>query len=260
MEFIQIFFLAFLQGLTEFLPISSSGHLIILPSIFGWEDQGLAFDIAVHWGSLIAVFLYFKEDLFFIFSGLLKRHDESQRLFINIIIASIPLGLAGLLFGNYIENNFRLPLLIAFTTAFFGIFLWASDILGKKNITGLNLSSSIALLIGVGQALALVPGTSRSGITIAFALLLGLDRIHALKFSFLLSIPAICMAVIWQSFSFFKQGVIIPWGSFLIGLTVSAFTAYFVIHFFLKFFERIGLVFFAIYRLFLAGIIFIFFI
>ncbi len=260
MDIFQVFFLSFLQGIVEFLPISSSGHLIIFPAIFGWKDQGLIFDIAVHLGSLIAVLVYFNRELYSMFFGFFNNNNQDKKILINIIISSIPLGLAGLLFGNIIENNLRFPLLIASSTAFFGLILWLSDCFGKRNVNGLNISWKIALLIGLGQAIALIPGTSRSGITIAFALIFGMNRANAVKFSFLLSIPAIGMAVVWQLINISSQGVFVPWNMFFLSGAISGLTAYIVIHFFLRFIERISMLFFAIYRLILASLIFFIFI
>ena len=260
MDIFQVFFLSFLQGIVEFLPISSSGHLIILPAIFGWKDQGLVFDIAVHLGSLIAVLAYFNKELYSMISGCLNNNYKDKEILINIIIASIPLGLAGLFFGKFIEANFRFPILIASSTAFFGLILWLSDYFGKRNVNGFNISWKIALLIGLGQAIALIPGTSRSGITIAFALILGMSRVNAVKFSFLLSIPAIGMAVVWQLINISSQEVLFSWDTFLLSGAISGLTAYVVIHFFLRFIERIRMVFFAVYRFILASIILFIFI
>ncbi|MEY8241475.1 MAG: undecaprenyl-diphosphate phosphatase, partial [Cycloclasticus sp.] len=199
MDFVQIIALGLLQGLTEFLPVSSSAHLILLPLLLGWEDQGLAFDVAVHVGTLLAVVTYFRHDLSRLIVGWLasllrRQHTQDSRLAWLIIIGTIPVGLVGLLLGDWIELYLRSPLVIALATIIFGLLLWWADAKGVQLRDQQQLTAKDALIIGLYQVLALVPGTSRSGITMTGALLLGLTRDAAARFSFLLSVPLIFLA------------------------------------------------------------------
>lgn len=199
MDTVQVVFLAIIQGLTEFLPISSSAHLILPSALLGWEDQGLAFDVAVHVGSLLAVLTYFRKDIRLLIVCWCRsltggQQTPESRLGWQIILATIPAGLAGLFLGDLIELHLRSIAVIAFTTIVFGILLGLSDkfSLRAKNLHQFTWRS--ALIVGCAQALALIPGTSRSGITITAALALGFDRIAAARFSFLLAIPVIVLS------------------------------------------------------------------
>ncbi len=259
-ETVQLALLAVLQGLTEFLPVSSSGHLILPAALLGWQDQGLAFDVAVHVGSLLAVVIYFRSDLkimaadwFLSFRG---QHTEYSRLSWLVILGTIPAGLAGLIFNDFIEVNLRSSEVIAFATIGFGVLLGLADYLGKRSQTIELLSWRGALYIGIAQALALIPGTSRSGITITMALALGFTRTAAARFSFLLSIPLIMLSGGYKSLELIGQSNV-DWGLLLMGVVVSAVTAGLCIHWFLKLVDRIGMMPFVIYRLLLGGLILI---
>lgn len=167
MSWWQSVVLALLQGLTEFLPISSSGHLVLVPVIAGWPDQGLAFDVAVHFGTLAAVLLYFRRDLFAMGSGWVRQvggggANADSRLAWAVIAGTVPLVVAGLLGHDWIETNLRSALVIAAATAGFGVVLWLADALGSHRRDEHTLSLADALLIGLAQVLALIPGTSRS--------------------------------------------------------------------------------------------------
>jgi undecaprenyl-diphosphatase len=255
MELTHAIVLAILQGLTEFLPISSSGHLILVPALLGWEDQGLAFDIAVHFGSLIAVVSYFRADIFAMAKAVTQPSDPNAQLAWKIVIATIPLGLAGLIFADFVEANLRSPMIIATTTAVFGIALWVADRAGRRSGTEYTMGWRIAIGIGLAQVLALIPGTSRSGITMTAALALGLNREAAGRFSFLLSIPAILMASGWQSLNLIGADLVIDWGQLLVASTVSAVVAFVTIALFLKLISRMGMAWFAVYRILLAAVI-----
>ncbi|MGB0865046.1 MAG: undecaprenyl-diphosphate phosphatase, partial [Granulosicoccaceae bacterium] len=196
---LQVIILALVQGLTEFLPVSSSAHLILVPALLGWPDQGIVFDVAVHLGTLIAVVAYFRRDIGAMipdFFGSLtgKGMTDQARLAWGVGIGTIPAGLVGLAAKDFIEANLRSPLVIATTTVVFGLLLLFADRTAKlvRNIEHMGWGHYIA--IGCAQALALIPGTSRSGITITVALVLGLTRQAAARFSFLLSIPVILLA------------------------------------------------------------------
>lgn len=198
MTVLQITVLAILQGLTEFLPISSSGHLILVPILTGWRDQGLLMDVAVHVGSLGAVLLYFWRDLWAMLRGLLSalrgRNEPGLRLALYLIIGTIPALIVGFLISKYLGNTLRRVEVIAWSLPIFGVVLWLADRAGLRIRRIEHMTAGHALVIGIAQTLAFVPGTSRSGITIVAARLLGYERADAARFSFLLSIPAVAGA------------------------------------------------------------------
>jgi len=260
LDTLHAIYLALVQGLTEFLPISSSGHLILMPNLFGWEDQGLAFDVAVHIGTLIAVVSYFRSELWQMtkdwFSSVKQRQLVGEsRLAWAVLWGTIPAGLAGLLLNDLIELHLRTPVVIAATTILFGVMLWWSDVAGKRQRNEHGLRWHDVLFIGIAQALALIPGTSRSGITMTAGLMLGLTREAAARFSFLLSVPVIFLAGGYQSYKLIKSEVAVDWVSIMIGVIASAITAYLCIHFFLKLLERIGMLPFALYRFALGAVL-----
>jgi undecaprenyl-diphosphatase len=252
----HILVLAFVQGFTEFLPISSSAHLILVPVLSNWPDQGLAFDVAVHVGTLLAVLFYFRQDIWQMLFGWIhsitrREHTPESKLAWAVIFGSIPVGLGGLLLHNLAETVFRSPLVIAYATIGFGILLGISDWMGKK-VEGLDkLTWPHIIIIGCSQVLALIPGTSRSGITMTAGLALGLTRQAAARFSFLLSIPAILMAGGYKSIQLLALPAV-DWQSIIIGVGLSALSAYACIHFFLKLLDRMGMMPFVIYRLVLG--------
>lgn len=260
METIQIIALAILQGLTEFLPISSSAHLILLPKLGGWSDQGLAFDVAVHVGTLSAVVWYFRCELLRMsrdwgVSIVERRMVGESRLAWAVLLGTIPVGIAGLLLKDLVETSLRSPLVIAWATIGFGLLLWWADRQGKRVRDEHSLGWGDVLFIGVAQAIALIPGTSRSGITMTAGLMLGLERAAAARFSFLLSIPVIVLAGGLHSIELIKQGSGVDWQALLFGTALSAVSAYLCIHLFLKLLERIGMVPFVIYRLALGAVL-----
>jgi undecaprenyl-diphosphatase len=252
---VQVFVLAVLQGITEFLPISSSGHLILVPALLGWPDQGLGFDIAVHIGSLSAIVIYFRHDLLNLGQALFRPGHRDSRFAWSILIATIPLGLAGLLFGDLVSTSLRTPSVIASATVGFGIVLWAADRYGRGNQNEHELGWTQVMLIGFSQALALIPGTSRSGATMTMGLMLGLSRAAAARFSFLLSIPAIAAAGSWQILEFASDPMPVPWGSLAAATLISGVTAFLAIAAFLRLIERLGMLIFAAYRVLLGGVI-----
>lgn len=260
MDNFQAIFLALLQGFTEFLPISSSAHLILLPRLVGWEDQGLTFDVAVHVGTLSAVVFYFRRELAPMardwFGSVFKRqHTRDSRLAWAVLWGTIPVGLAGLAFKGIIETDLRSPLVIIVTTIGFGLLLWWADARGRHQGDEYKLRWKDVLIIGVAQAIALIPGTSRSGITMTAGLMLGLSRQAAARFSFLLSIPVITLAGGLSVVELARQGAAVDWGIITTGVIVSAITAYLCIYFFLKLLERIGMLPFVIYRLLLGAVL-----
>lgn len=252
--------LAIVQGLTEFLPISSSGHLVLVPYLVEWTDQGLAFDVAVHFGSLIAVVVFFREDIVGLLRGsvqILGGDVRSPQAYMALAIAlgTIPAAAAGLLFASWIEANLRDPAIIVYTLAGYGILMALADRYAKreKGITEVRIKD--ALIIGAAQALALVPGTSRSGVTITAGRLLGFERQDAARFSFLLSAPVILLATLYKGGELILGSVPVAWSELALGAAVSAVVAYLSIEFFMRFVTRIGLAPFAIYRLGLAALI-----
>lgn len=260
MSLLQIIVLAIVQGFTEFLPISSSGHLVLVPALIGWADQGLAFDVAVHFGTLVAVLAYFHKDVLAILSGLLsmrpgKRISPDAQLGLLVALATIPVGLVGITAHDWIEASLRSPAVIAATTAGFGLLLWLSDALGRKQRDDKSFTASTALLIGCSQIFALIPGTSRSGVTMSAALALGYTRSAAARFSFLLSIPVIVLATLIESIDLVTTGDKIHSKELLIGALFSAVVAYLTIGFFMRFVEKMGMAPFAIYRFILAAIL-----
>jgi undecaprenyl-diphosphatase len=256
----QLIVLAVVQGLTEFLPISSSGHLVLLPSIFGWTDQGLAFDVAVHFGSLIAVCVFFRYDIAALFRG---AHDvltgdyrsSDARMVWNLGLGTIPAALVGLLLAGWITANLRSPSVVVVTLAVYGILMAAVDRYASsdRNITDIGIRE--AMIIGCAQALALVPGTSRSGVTITAGRALGIARQDAARFSFLLSAPVILLATVYEAVTLVTGDTPVPWDNLGLAVLISAVVAYISIEFFMRVVSVIGLLPFAIYRLLLAGVI-----
>lgn len=258
MSTIDVFILAIIQGLTEFLPISSSAHLILPSAILGWKDQGIAFDVAVHVGTLLAVVLYFRKEVgsmavawFGTLKG--KRDNFDGKLAWWIIFATIPAGLFGLLGKDFIEEHLRSALVIAATTLLFGFLLGFADIKAKQNKSIENLGFKGAMLIGLAQAVALIPGTSRSGITMTIGLMLGLSRENAARFSFLLSIPAIAMAGSYLTLKLILAAEAVDWSAMGLGSVLAFVSAYACIHYFLILVSKVGMMPFVIYRLVLGA-------
>lgn len=260
MTTLQIVVLAIVQGLTEFLPISSSGHLVLVPYLVEWTDQGLAFDVAVHFGSLIAVCAFFREDIMGLLRGgvrILGGDLSSPQSYMALAIAlgTIPAAVAGLAFASWIEDNLRDPSIIVYTLAGYGILMALADRYAKRDKGMADVRIRDAVIIGLAQALALVPGTSRSGVTITAGRLLGFERQDAARFSFLLSAPVILLATVYKGGQLILGDTSVPWGELALGAVVSAIVAYISIEFFMRFVSRIGLAPFAVYRLALAALI-----
>lgn len=195
MTILHIVVLAVVQGVTEFLPVSSSGHLVLVPIFTNWPDQGLVIDVAVHVGTLLAVMLYFWRDMAMMVMGLWRflrgRKDPGAKLAGLIVLATIPVVIAGYFLNKHYPGAFRSLTVIGWTTLGFGIFLYIADKFGMTLRRVEHLRVSDAILIGIAQILALIPGTSRSGITMSVARLVGMERPDAARFSMLMSIPVI---------------------------------------------------------------------
>ncbi len=251
----QIVVLALVQGVTEFLPVSSSAHLILPAALTDWPDQGLAFDVAVHLGTLVAVIAYFRRDLAgFARSGaalvMRREWDGNLDLLFRICVATVPIVAAGLLFKAEIEAHLRSTTVIGTATVIFGIVLWWADRRRGRRGDDAPLSYAQALVIGVAQAVALVPGTSRSGITIAAALALGLARTSAARFSFLLAIPTIAGASMLAGIDAVDGAP--SWADLGLGFAIAAASAFLCISTFLAFVDRTGMAPYAIYRVLLG--------
>ncbi|MFW5444333.1 MAG: undecaprenyl-diphosphate phosphatase [Methylococcaceae bacterium] len=255
MDIIQAIALALLQGLTEFLPISSSAHLILLPVLLGWEDQGLAFDVAVHVGTLTAVVAFYRKDLAQIITAWVrslagKGVTDDSKLAWYVVLGTIPVGIVGIALPDVVETVLRSPLVIAASTIVFAFLLWFAEKRAKEQRSTITLLD--AVVIGLFQAIALIPGTSRSGITITAGLMTGLKREHAARFSFLLSIPVIALAGMVKGLELYKASIPVEWGFIFIGISISAVVAYISIGWFLKLLEKIGMMPFVYYRLILG--------
>lgn len=260
MDSLHAIILALVQGFTEFLPISSSAHLILFPHLLGWPDQGLAFDVAVHVGTLMAVVLYFRHELVpmtkdWVQSLVTRKNTANSRLAWAVLWGTVPVGLAGLLLKGYIEGNLRSELVIAAATIAFGVLLWIADVKGRGQRDEYSLRISDIAIIGIAQAFALIPGTSRSGATMTAGLILGLSREASARFSFLLSIPVITLAGMLLTLDLVKQPAMVDWSAMIIGVVTSSIAAYLCIHYFLKLLERIGMLPFVIYRLLLGAVL-----
>lgn len=260
MDFLHILILALVQGLTEFLPVSSSAHLILVPVLLDWQDQGLAFDVAVHVGTLSAVLFYFRRELGPMTRDWLRTvsgapQTADSRLAWGVLLGTIPVGLAGLAFKDIIENGLRAPLVIATTTIVFGLLLWWADARGRRSRDEHQITFRDILVIGCAQALALIPGTSRSGITITAGLMMGLSRTGAARFSFLLSIPAILLPGGLKTLDLIKLSTHVDWSALVGGALISGVFAYLTITFFIRLLDRVGMLPFVIYRLILGAVL-----
>ena len=260
-DWFQAVVLALLQGLTEFLPISSSAHLLLPAQLLGWPDQGLAFDVAVHVGTLMAVVYYFRADLGDMAMALLRSvsgggSSDASRLVWYLAAATVPAGLVGLLAGEFIELHLRQLPVIATTTLVFGLLLGYADRRAAQTRGERNLNLATAMTIGIAQALAPIPGVSRSGITMTAGLMLGMDRQSAARFSFLLSIPIIAAAGLLKLLDLLQGEIPVDWTLLAIAVGVSAVTAYSCIAVFLRFIDRVGLMPFVYYRIALAAVLY----
>jgi undecaprenyl-diphosphatase len=268
MDFWNIILLSIIQGLSEFLPISSSGHLILAPLIFNFEDQGLALDAIMHLGTLLAILIYFRKDLFEIFSSIFQKEADPKmrRLAWNIIYASIPASVAGLLFADWVEHQLRSHVFVAGNLIFWSlVFLVADRRAWKKksnHISIQDLSFGQVLFVGFAQAMALLPGTSRSGVTIAAGLTHNLSHKDAARFSFLLGTPIIFAAGMYQLAKFLA----LPDGNFnydgsqlMTSFAVVFIVGYASIPILFKIVAKAGLLPFVVYRLILATAILLFY-
>lgn len=261
MTALHIFILSLIQGLTEFLPVSSSGHLILLPHFFGWQNQGLEMDVALHVGTLTAVLIYFWTDVWtmmrqfltYCFSGFKSTNfDDHVRLALSLVVATLPAVVVGFLLKKMGLDDIRQVGVIASTSIIFAIVLFATDRFGLKKSNLNNITLGRGFLIGLGQAVSLIPGVSRSGICISVGLALGFTRVAAARFAFLMSIPSIIGAATLTAFDAIKADAPVIWGEIGLGILFSSLAGLAAIHFMLTFLARHNLNIFVIYRIILG--------
>jgi undecaprenyl-diphosphatase len=273
MEIFSAAILGIIQGLAEFLPISSSAHLILVPWFLGWKPEGIIFDVSLHLGTAIAVLAFFwtdwirliREAIVGIFTGdPLGNHH--RRLAWYIVVGSIPAAVVGLALEKTVESKLRSPLITVFTLAILGIVLFYAEKRSKQNRTMENFTWADSIWVGLSQAFALIPGVSRSGITITTAMFRNSDRTGAARFSFLLSTPAVVGAGILESWKLVKavrhpvEGVFeIHWLVLIVGVLSAALTGIFCIRFFLRYLQTKSFTPFVVYRVILAGVVLIYY-
>jgi len=263
MSYLAILVLSFIQGLTEFLPVSSSGHLILVPKFFGWSDQGLEMDVAVHLGTLLSVILYFREDIrdllqhFFRYVGSgfrQERFTPETKLSFILIIATLPAVIVGFSLKKMGMDIMRSIQLIATTSIIFGILMYIAD--RRPQSWGLDkINWGSGFMIGIAQAIALIPGTSRSGICMTAARAMGFDRITSARFAFLLSIPAILGAGVLTTMDTLAEGRSVFNTTFGLAFGLSFLFGLAAIHFMLRFLLRHGLGIFTLYRVLLGALL-----
>lgn len=261
MNLLYAAFLGVLQGATEFLPVSSSGHLALAEHFFHVEEAGLTFDIALHMGTLIAILIYFRNDFYALLLAILgkgsrQETEQGRRMFLFICLATIPAVVFGLIWGDAAETYFRGPMTIAFTLSAMGFFLWLAERKGTRHRIFAKISLKDALIIGFSQALALIPGVSRSGSTMTAGLFLGLDRPACARFSFLLAAPIIFGAGIYKVPEILNMGLDRNEIFFyLTGFFSAAISGYLVIALLMKFVRTRSLAIFAYYRFLLSAVV-----
>lgn len=256
----QVVVLSLIQGLTEFLPISSSAHLILGNHLFGWPEEGLTFDVATHFGTLLAVLVYFRRDLKKMLVACVRtpttpEGEQRRRMAWLIVLASVPVLVVGGLASGFVSGHLRDVRVIAWATIGFGLLLWWADARGSKALDTCDMGWRQALWIGLAQVLALIPGASRSGVTIMAGRFLGLNAHAAARFSFLLSIPVIGAAGSYGMLQVATGAARINWVEFAVGAAVAAVAGWVCIAAFLALIQRIGLVPFVYYRLVLGVVL-----
>lgn len=254
MNIFDLLILSIIQGLTEFLPVSSSAHLILISEFLDSNDQGIVFDVAVHLGTLFAAMIYFRKEVAGMLRGLSfneKNKDETHQL-VNIVIAVLPILIIGFLLRDFVDQNLRSSEVIAYATIFFGLILLWSDRIKTTSDNIDQISNRQAFIIGLSQCLALIPGTSRSGITISAALFMGIGREAAAKFSFLLAIPTIGAIAASELINLSLQDLLNQGVDLMLAGVISFGVAYFTIDVFLKLVKRYSFTPFVVYRVLLG--------
>ena len=260
MDQIQILFLSFIQGLTEFLPVSSSGHLLVMPYLFGWKPQSLLFDVSVHLGTLCAVLVYYRVDIKKMTSAFLayvlsggKNDSDDMGTVLKIMFATLPVVFFGFLAKKFLLPTLRAPHVAVVSLIFFGVVMAFVD--RFKPEKGNDITFRYALVIGIFQLFSIIPGASRSGMCLIGARLCRLDRSTATKFSFLLSIPAISAAAFLTGWDVMHSNVKIPWIEIIPGIIYSFIFGLCAIHFMISFVRQHSLMVFGIYRVVLGAFI-----
>jgi len=280
MELLAAAILGIVQGLTEFLPISSSAHLILVPWLLGWKTEGIVFDVTLHVGTALAILVYFWRDFWVLgretLAGIMvgKPLGNPERRFAWLIIAgTLPAAIIGILFEKQVETTLRSPLITVFTLAGIGIVLWVADRRGRKQRTLSDFSWGDSIWIGLSQALALIPGVSRSGITMSAAMLRDADRTSAARFSFLLAAPVIVGAGMLEGWELLHAvrsphlasagvaaaAVPVEWPVLAVGVFCAAVTSFLCIRYFLRYLQRGSFLPFVIYRFILAAVVLLFY-
>ena len=240
------------QGLAEFLPISSSAHLVFVPWLFGWEDPGLAFDVALHLGTLLALLIYYRKEWIAMVQSIVAGDPSQRRLLLLLITASIPGAIIGLAFEKQAETTFRSPLLIAIAMAVLAVLMWLFDKISPQKRSMGEMTFRDAVAIGLSQAMAIVPGVSRSGATITMARALGVERGDAANFSFLMATPIIAGAGLVEARKLVHEGI--DW-SVGLGFVSAAIFGLLAIAVLIRYVRTRDYVVFAIYRLLLAALV-----
>ncbi len=262
MDLIQAIVLGLVQGLTEFLPISSSGHLLLLPALFGWEDPGSGFTAVIQLGTVLAVLIYFWKDLLVAVGAWWRslfdksvRGTKEARLGWAVFVGTIPVVVAGLLLEEQIDTAFRSPLLVASMLVGVALVMWLAEAVGKRSRDLESVSTKDGLIVGIWQALSLVPGASRSGSTIAGALFLGMDRATAARFSFLLSVPSVLGSGVYKLVKGREELLVGGAAPTLVATIVAFVSGYAAIAFLISFLQRRSTAVFIVYRIALGGVI-----
>lgn len=262
MDILYAIFLGLVQGATEFLPISSSGHLVLAASFLDVKQSSLAFDVVLHLGTLVAVVIYFRDDFLRMAMALLRFNDKSaetatlRKLAFQLVVGTVPAVVAALLFGDYIEEKLRHPMVVAATLAGVGLFLLIGEKTGKHRRSFSSITWLDTIIIGFSQALAIIPGVSRSGITMTAGLFRNLNRQAVARFSFLLSAPIICGAGVYKVPEIIRQGLAPgEFGFYLAGFISAGVSGYLVIAFLLRFIRTKTFEIFAYYRFALAALV-----
>ena len=260
MELLQAITLGLIQGITEFIPVSSSGHLVLLPKLVGWQDQGLTFDVLLHGATLLALLVVFWQDIVRIVKGFFSRRKKDRLLGWWLILGSIPAALVGFLGSAWFERA-RIAPIVAFSLIFWGVLMWVADRVRDKCGVTIKKSEHLrwhhAFFVGLAQAIALIPGTSRSGITITAGLAAGMNRKESVRFSFLLGIPVFFGATLLKTVEAAQNGISASAAALLIGFVVAFLSGIFAIKFLLKFVESHHLTVFVWYRIVLGVLVLI---
>lgn len=258
MDLTQAFVLALIQGITEFLPISSTAHLILVPLLTDWPDQGLAYDVALNTATWLAVVIYFRRDIADLTKGFFRTLGERSfkgnhegELAWMVLLGTIPVAVGGLIAHDLVAHELRSLQVIGWSSIVWGVVLWIAD--RKPGGTEIkDIGWKAAMVIGLAQAIALVPGTSRSGITMTAALMMGLSRTASARFSFLLAIVVGALAGAKEGLDMVEAGMDTPWAAVFVGALVAFISAYLVIHYFLKTISRSSMKPYVVYRVILG--------